>query len=284
MLPIHFMKPYTLNSKGRMLVIDQPVVMGIINTTPDSFYSNSRQADLKSILHTADQMLSDGAGILDIGGMSTRPGSSLVTEQEEITRVLPAIEQIKKYFPQSFLSIDTYRSKVATLAVEHGADIVNDISAGSMDTHMLTTVATLNVPYVAMHMQGKPSTMQNHPEYRNVAVAVLQYCADKLNECRSAGIKDVIIDPGFGFGKTIEHNYSLLKNLHTFSILEAPILAGMSRKSMLYKYLERTPEAALNATSVVNTLALEQGAHILRVHDVKEASEVVKIWRKYQSA
>ncbi len=276
------MKVYTLNCNGRLFIIDRPVVMGIINTTPDSFYSGGRDGDIRDILHKADRMLQEGAGILDIGGLSTRPGSAAVTEREETDRVVPAISMIKKYFPQAFISVDTYRSGVARAAFESGADMVNDISAGNMDRNMIPVVAGLNIPYIAMHMQGTPATMQDAPRYENVALEVLQCCADKLLECRNAGIKDVITDPGFGFGKSLEQNYTLLKRLHTFSVLDTPLLAGVSRKSMLYKYLHITPEEALNATSVVNAWALEQGVHILRVHDVREARQVVTLWEMYR--
>lgn len=275
------MKVYTLNCNGRIFLIDRPVVMGIINVTPDSFYSGGRDGDLRNILHKADRMLREGAGILDIGGLSTRPGSAPVTEREETDRVAPVVAMIKKYFPQAFVSVDTYRSGVAKAAFESGADIINDISSGEMDSEMIATVAGLNIPYVAMHMQGTPATMQDAPRYEHVAMEVLQYCAGKLLECRNAGIKDVIIDPGFGFGKSMAQNYMLLKQLHTFSVLDTPLLAGVSRKSMLYKYLGITPEEALNATSVANSWALDQGAHILRVHDVKEAMEVVTLWEMY---
>lgn len=274
---------YTLNCNGRLFVMDSPVVMGIINATPDSFYSGGRDGDIREILHKADRMLQAGAGILDIGGLSTRPGSAAVTEREETDRVVPVISMIKKYFPQAFISVDTYRSGVAKAAFENGADMVNDISAGNMDRDMIPVVAGLNIPYIAMHMQGIPANMQDDPRYDDVALEVLKACADKLLECRNAGIKDVITDPGFGFGKTLEQNYTLLKRLHTFAVLDTPLLAGVSRKSMLYKYLHITPEEALNATSVVNAWALEQGVHILRVHDVREARQVVDLWEMYRA-
>lgn len=277
------MKVYTLNCNGRLFVIDRPVVMGIINVTPDSFYSGGRDTELRDILHKADRMLQAGAGILDIGGLSTRPGSAPVTEREETDRVAPVIAMIKKYFPQAFISVDTYRSGVAKAAFENGADMINDISAGSMDSNMIPVVAGMNIPYIAMHMQGTPANMQDAPRYGDVAIEVLQYCAGKLQECRNAGIKDIIIDPGFGFGKSITQNYILLKKLHTFTVLDTPLLAGISRKSMIYQQLGITPGEALNATSVVNSWALEQGAHILRVHDVEEALQVINLWEMYRS-
>lgn len=278
------MKSFTLNCNGKIINIEQPIIMGIINVTPDSFYTQGRNSDLKGILHAANNMLDEGAAILDIGGLSTRPGSESITAKEEIDRVIPAIEQIKKYFPQSIISVDTYRSEVAIAAYEYGADIINDISAGALDPMMLSSVALIGTPYIAMHMQGNPKNMQQQPQYDQVGVEVLQYCANKLGECRQAGIKDVIIDPGFGFGKSIAHNYALLRHLHTFHILETPILVGISRKSMLYKPLEIEAAEALNATTAAHMLALNEGAHILRVHDVKAANEAIKIWQLYKQA
>lgn len=268
---------YTLNCKGRLLVIEKPLVMGILNITPDSFYSGSRVKNEQSILYKAEQMLNEGATILDIGGQSTRPGSNRLSANEELERVLPAIQLIKQQFPSCFLSIDTYHSSVAKEAVAAGADMVNDISAGSMDDQMFSTVAVLNIPYIAMHMQGTPDTMQQNPAYEHVTREVLDYFIKKTEQCNSAGIKDIIIDPGFGFGKTIVHNFQLLRELEVFQTLNYPLLAGLSRKSTIYKTLGTTTEEALNGTTVLNTIALQKGASILRVHDVKEAVEAITL-------
>jgi dihydropteroate synthase len=272
---------FTLNCRGKLLVIDSPVIMGIINITPDSFYSSNSNDD---ILPLAGKMIQEGAAILDIGGQSTRPGSQRITAAEEIKRVLPVIEKLKAHFPDTIISIDTYSSKVAEVAAKAGAAIINDISGGEMDTQMLGTVAALDVPYVCMHMKGTPETMQQLPHYENVITEILDFFNSKLQQCKKAGIKDVIIDPGFGFGKTMEHNFSLLKNLHAFSILDKPVLAGISRKSMVYKTLNTTAENALNGTSVLNTMALLNGASILRVHDVKEARQAITLYEQYKKA
>ncbi len=228
-------------------------------------------------------MIGAGARILDIGGMSTRPDAPEVTQQEELDRVLPVISAIKTAFPDIFISIDTYRAAVAAQAVAAGADIVNDISAGDADPGMLDTVARLEVPYIAMHMQGMPATMQHNPQYGNVVQEVLNYFIRKLQACSDAGIRDVILDPGFGFGKTIAHNYQLLKGLYTLQLTGKAILVGVSRKSMIYKFLETGPEEALNGTTALHMLALQQGAALLRVHDVKEASECIKIFNYFQT-
>lgn len=272
---------FTLNCKGRLLVVDKPLVMGIINVTPDSFYSDSRHETVDAVLQQAEQMLRDGAGILDIGGQSTRPGSEKLSADEELKRVIAPIEAINKNFPEVFISIDTYYSKVAALAVEAGVSIVNDISAGHIDSAMIEAVAALKVPYVLMHMQGTPQTMQQQPLYGNVTREVLDFLSKKVNELHKAGITDVIVDPGFGFGKTITHNFELLRNLSVFKILSCPILLGVSRKSTIYKTLGITAEESLNGTTVLNTIGLMNGASILRVHDVKEAMESIKLFLAY---
>ncbi len=269
---------FTLNCKGKLLALDEPRVMGIINITPDSFYKGSRFVEKDEVLKQADKMIKDGADILDIGGQSTRPGSEQISADEELKRVLNNIDAIHNNFPQTIISIDTWYSKVAYEAVNAGASMVNDISAGNMDEQMLKTVASLEVPYVSMHMKGKPQTMQQDPTYENVCREVLDFFIAKKDECEKAGIHDVVIDPGFGFGKTIAHNFELLKNLSVFKMLDAPILVGLSRKSTIYKTLGIGAEEALNGTTVLNTIALMSGANILRVHDVKEAREVVKLW------
>lgn len=274
----------TLNCKGRLLVIDKPVVMGIINTTPDSFFEGSRYSVIQQIVDTAGKMINDGATIIDIGGQSTRPGSKSVSAEEELERTGPAIAALHKHFPETFISIDTYYSLVARETVLLGADIVNDISAGSMDANLLPVVAELNVPYVLMHMQGTPATMQTEPHYTDVVQEVLQFLVYTKNKLQGAGIKDIIIDPGFGFGKTIQHNLRLLKQLNTFSMLDCALLAGLSRKSTVYKTLHTTAAEALNGTTVLNTLALNNGADILRVHDVKEAMECITLYEAYKKA
>ena len=268
---------FTLNCKGRLLVVDKPLVMGIINVTPDSFYELSRKQSIDGLLQQAELMINDGAAILDIGGQSTRPGSEPVNEDEELKRVIPAIEAISGRFRDVIISIDTYYAGVANKAVEAGASIINDISAGSMDAEMIATAANLKVPYVLMHMQGTPGDMQHAPYYENVTREVLDFFIAKTDELRKAGVNDIIIDPGFGFGKTIVHNFELLRNLGFFKMLNCPLLVGISRKSTICKTLNITPDQALNGTTVLNTVSLMNGASILRVHDVKEAVQAVKL-------
>lgn len=275
---------FTLNCKGRLLVVDKPLVMGIINVTPDSFYSGSRYEGVDAVLRQAEKMLKDGATVLDIGGQSTRPGSEKLSADEELKRVITPVAAINKHFPEAFISIDTYYSQVAAGAVAAGASIVNDISAGSMDAAIIETVASLKVPYVLMHMQGTPQTMQKQPQYENVTREVLDFMIKKISELRKAGITDVIIDPGFGFGKTIAHNFELLNNLSVFRMLNSPLLLGVSRKSTIYKTLGITADESLNGTTVLNTIGLMNGASILRVHDVKEAVESVKLFEACRSA
>jgi len=253
-----------------------PLVMGILNATPDSFHAASRVA-VDSALRTAERMLEEGAAMLDIGGMSTRPGSEAISEAEELQRALPVIAAVHERFPEAWLSIDTYRSKVAQQAVEAGACMVNDISAGLLDPEMLTTVAELGVPYIAMHMQGTPRSMQQAPIYTNVAAEVTHFLSERLTAAHAAGIADVILDPGFGFGKTTAHNYTLMRELGRITALGAPVLVGVSRKRMINEVLGTTAAEALNGTTVLNTLALVGGASILRVHDVREAMEAVKL-------
>ena len=268
---------FTLNCKGRLLVVDKPLVMGIINTTPDSFYTGSRSAATDEILTQAERMIKEGAAIIDIGGQSSRPGSALICPEEELRRVIPAVNEISKQFPEIIISIDTFYSSVAAEAIAAGASIVNDISAGAIDAQMIDTVAGLNVPYVLMHMQGTPLTMQQNPVYEDVTKEILDFFILKTEKLKNAGIKDIIVDPGFGFGKTAEHNFELLRNLEVFKILNFPLLLGVSRKSMINKTLDITADEALNGTTVLNTVGLLKGASILRVHDVKEAVEAVKL-------
>jgi dihydropteroate synthase len=268
---------FTLNYKGRLLVIDRPWIMGIINITPDSFYAGSRQTQTDDILRRAEKMLTESADILDIGGQSSRPGSTIISKEEEMQRVLPAVEQIYNRFPEAVISIDTFYADVARDCIQAGAGIVNDISAGKMDIEMLQTVATLQTPFIIMHMKGVPGTMQQKPVYENLLKEVTDFFITKIDECKKAGIRDLIIDPGFGFGKTIAHNFELLSNLSIFEILNCPLLLGVSRKSTIYKTLGTNAEEALNGTTVLNTIGLLKGANILRVHDVKEAKEAVKL-------
>jgi len=257
--------------------------MGILNATPDSFYTRSLDSTLKGLLNRAEQMLQEGARILDVGGMSSRPGAPAVPVDEELSRILPVISAIRSAFPEALISVDTYRARVAEAAVMAGAGMVNDISAGSMDPGMIPTVAGLRVPYIAMHMKGTPADMQQNPVYEDVVAEISDYFIQKTGECTAAGITDIIIDPGFGFGKTQEHNFKLLKGMHVLAALQKPVLAGVSRKSMLYRMLGTTAEAALNATTAVHMLALQQGASLLRVHDVREAVECIRLFSYYQT-
>lgn len=275
---------YTLNCRGKLLMLDRPWVMGVINITPDSFYEGSRRQHLEDVMKAAGEMINCGAQIIDIGGQSTRPGSRRISSQEEIDRTVPAIEQILGLYPEALISIDTYSSSVAEAAVQAGAAIVNDISSGDMDVDIISVVARLKTPYICMHMQGTPDNMQDNPRYENVTLAVLDYLIAKTEQCRKAGIHDVIIDPGFGFGKTIAHNFTLLKELSALRIIDRPLMVGLSRKSTIYKTLHTTPEEALNGTTVLNTIALMNGANILRVHDVKEAKEVIDLFWTYKKA
>jgi dihydropteroate synthase len=258
--------------------------MGIINATPDSFYEGHLKYGKDDILQMAGKMISDGATILDIGGQSTRPGSQPIGIEEELERAIPIVASIYEKYPDTVISIDTYNSEVAIAAVATGASIVNDISGGSLDKAMIQTVADLKVPYICMHMQGTPANMQKEPKYTDVVKEVLDHFISKLDECSKAGIKDIIIDPGFGFGKTIEHNFQLLKRLSVFSMTNRPILVGLSRKSTVYKTLGITVSEALNGTTVLNTMALLNGASILRVHDVKEAKEAITLYKAYKKA
>ncbi|MCU0404053.1 MAG: dihydropteroate synthase [Chitinophagaceae bacterium] len=268
---------FTLNGRGRLISLEKPLVMGIINITPDSFFAGSRQATLSGVLMQAEKMLSEGAAILDLGGQSTRPGAERVSADEESERVVPAVEAIISRFPEAVISVDTFYSMVANRAVEAGALIVNDVSAGLLDADMLQTVARLRVPYICMHMKGEPQTMQHNPQYEDVTREVLDFFIRRIEDCRKAGIVDIIADPGFGFGKTIAHNFELIKNLDVFKILDVPLLMGISRKSTIYKTLGITADEALNGTTVLHTIGLMKGANILRVHDVKEAVEAVKL-------
>lgn len=269
-----------MNCRGRLLDLSSPVVMGILNLTPDSFFDGGRYSDLSSILSQAEKMLNEGAVLLDVGGASSRPGAAEVSETEELQRVIPAIEALASHFPEAFISVDTWRARVAREAVHAGAGIVNDISAWEFDPDLLPTLAELKVPYVLMHMQGRPGTMQQDPQYVDVVTEVLDFLIRKVEALNQAGIYDVVIDPGFGFGKTVAHNFELLKNLHAFHrVLSLPVLAGISRKSMICKTLGVKPAEALNGTTALHMVALQQGAAILRAHDVEEAVQVIQLWK-----
>jgi len=268
---------FQINCKGKLLSLDIPIVMGIINATPDSFYEHSRQPSVDKALELAEKHLLAGASILDIGGYSSKPGAENVSVEEELNRVIPVISEIQKRFPKTIISVDTFRSQVAHKALEAGAAIINDISAGEMDEQMFDLVIAAKVPYIMMHMQGTPQTMQINPTYKDIVQEVTYYFSKKVAYLQSKGVADIILDLGFGFGKTIEHNYTLLNQLEHFHLFNLPILAGVSRKSMLYKPLEISAIEALNATTVAHTIALLKGAKILRTHDVKEAVEAIKI-------
>lgn len=273
-----------INCNGTLIDLSSPKIMGILNITPNSFFDGGKFNSLDAAVAQTEKMLSEGATFIDIGGASSKPGVDEISVDEELSRVLPIIEKIATTFPKAIISIDTYRSEVAQKAVEAGAQIVNDISAGNMDSKMLQTVGALGVPYIAMHMQGTPQTMQNNPSYDDVLTAVRYFFSEKINAAHAAGIDDVILDPGFGFGKTTQHNFAMLNHLHTLYIEGVPLLVGVSRKSMIYKTLHTNSESALNGTTVLNTVALQHGAHILRVHDVKEAKEAVQLVEALKNA
>ncbi len=271
----------TINCKGKLIDLSTPKVMGILNLTPDSFYDGGKNSDEKKVLNQVEKMLSEGAAFIDLGGYSSRPGAKHITENEEENRVLPALKAILKHFPEALISVDTFRSGLAAKTINLGACMINDISAGNLDKDMFRTVAALQVPYVAMHMPGTPETMQKMTHYDNLVTDLVYFFSKKISELRELHINDIIIDVGFGFGKTLEQNYSLLRKLEVFQMLGVPILTGISRKSMVYKIIGTDPEQALNGTTVANTIALLKGSNILRVHDVKEAVEAVKITGAY---
>jgi dihydropteroate synthase len=270
----------TINCLGKLIDLSSPKVMGILNVTPNSFYDGGRHRDEKSLLGQVEKMLVEGAAFIDIGAYSSKPDAEFVSQEEEIARLIPIIKLVLQHFPETLISVDTFRSNVARAAIENGACIINDISAGSLDEKMMPTVAELQVPYVMMHMKGNPQTMQSLAQYQNITKEMLLYFSRKVAEARSLGINDLVIDPGFGFAKTLEQNFEVMNNLELFQILELPMLVGISRKSMIYKTLETQPDFALNGTTVLNTIALQKGANILRVHDVKEAIESINLVNK----
>ncbi len=268
----------SINCNGKILDLSTPVVMGILNCTPDSFYEGGIGNSPEIYLKRVTGMVGDGVDIIDIGGMSTRPGADPVSPKEELKRILPVIEMTRKEFPGVVISVDTFRADVAEAAYQSGADMINDISGGELDRGMMSFIAESKLPYVLMHMKGTPKNMQNNPQYNDPVNEIFHFFLTKIKAFGQSGIHDLIIDPGFGFGKSLDHNFELLKKLEVFTILDKPILAGISRKSMLYKTIEGGPEDALCATCAMNMVALQNGAKILRVHDVKEAKDVIRLW------
>lgn len=273
-----FSSKKTLNLRGKLMVLDTPKVMGILNLTPDSFHDGGRYIQEDSIVQQVGKMLAEGADIIDVGGCSTRPGTPSVSEEEETFRVINGIDIILRHYPEAVVSIDTFRSNVARKAVEHGALMINDISGGTLDKEMFKYVADAGVPYILMHMRGNPENMQKNVDYQNLLEEMLIFFQRRVSSLQEMGVADIIVDPGFGFAKTISQNFEILRNLHYFQILNLPILAGLSRKSTIYRSLGIDPEEALNGTTVLNTIALMNGAKLLRVHDVKEAVEAVKLY------
>ena len=269
-----------INIRGNLYDFSSPKVMGILNITPDSFYDGGKFKDDQKIKNHINKMINDGMDILDIGGYSSRPGASEVSISEELERVIPTLIFIKKNFKNLIISIDTFRSEVAKASLIEGADIINDISAGVFDSKMMDVISKFNCPYILMHMKGNPRNMQNSPKYKHTAVEIIQFLAERIKVARKKNIVDIIVDPGFGFGKTVEHNFEILNNLENFKALDAPLLTGFSRKSMIFKTLKTTSDEALNGTSSLNTIALMKGTNILRVHDVKEAKECIILYEK----
>ena len=269
-----------INIRGKLFDLSKPKVMGILNLTPDSFYDGGVHNEINNIENHVNMMVEDGMDILDIGGYSSKPGAKNISLDEEMTRVIPILKHIRKIFPDLIISIDTFRSKIASMSLDEGADMINDISGGTLDKNMMSVVSKNNCPYILMHMQGNPQNMQNDPSYENVTLEIIQYLAQRIKIAHDNNIVDIIVDPGFGFGKTLEHNFEILNNLDKFNVLDTPILAGFSRKSMIYKTLKTSNKKALNGTSSLNTIALMKGAKILRVHDVKEAKECIILHEK----
>ena len=273
----------TINCRGNLIDLTIPKIMGILNVTPNSFYDGGEYSNETEILYQVEVMLDEGATFIDIGAYSSKPNAEFVSEQEELQRIVPVVNLILKHFPETILSIDTFRSEVAKACIENGAELINDISAGSLDEKMMEIVSQYQLPYVMMHMRGNPQTMQTLTQYDNIVQEMLLYFSEKVAQARSFGINDLILDPGFGFAKTTEQNYEVLQKLELFQMLELPILAGVSRKSMIYKVLNTSSQEALNGTTFLNTIALTKGAGILRVHDVKEAMECVTLFNKLNS-
>jgi dihydropteroate synthase len=272
-----FSKKRTINCRGKLIDLSSPIIMGILNVTPDSFYDGGVYTTVNKALARAESIIREGGTIIDIGAYSSRPGAADISPEEELKRLIPVIEAIRERFPDTIISIDTFRSGVAKESILAGADIINDISSGDLDPLMFKIIKELGVPYIAMHMKGDPQNMQNNPEYQDILQEIILYFSALVKELNGMGIADIILDPGFGFGKTLEHNYQILHHLEDFKLFQLPILVGISRKSMIYKLLNTNAKEALNGTTVINTIALLKGADILRVHDVKEALEVIKI-------
>ncbi|PRZ21658.1 dihydropteroate synthase [Flavobacterium granuli] len=270
----------TINCKGQLINLSIPKIMGILNVTPNSFFDGGKYNLENEILARVEKMLAEGATFIDIGAYSSKPSAEFVSEKEEIERIVPVVQLILKNFPEALLSIDTFRSEVAKACIENGAALINDIAAGNLDDKMFEVIAKYNVPYIMMHMRGTPQTMQSMTHYDDIIKEMLFYFSEKINKARSLGINDLIIDPGFGFAKTLEQNFEVMQKMELFQMLELPLLVGISRKSMIYKVLNSNPEEALNGTTFLNTIALTKGASILRVHDVKEAVECVQLWNK----
>lgn len=277
MIVFHTHLCQSINTVQRLITFEKPLIMGILNVTPDSFFDGGQHNNIEAALNRVQQMVADGVDIIDIGAYSSRPGAPLITAQEEIDRAIPIIQAVKASFPNLLLSIDTFRAEVAKQTVIAGVHIINDISGGTLDENMFKTVAELKVPYILMHMRGTPATMQQQTDYNDVVTDICTFFGEKISQLRAMGVKDIILDPGFGFAKTIDQNYELLKRVDEFHYLGLPILGGISRKSMIYKKLGITPQESLTSTVVLNTLLLERGVQILRVHDVKEAKEIVKL-------
>lgn len=275
---------YALNCNGFLLNLDVPKVMGVLNVTPDSFFDGGQYSNINDALRRVSEMVEEGASIIDIGGMSSRPGAEIIDIKEELKRVMPILKEVKRAFPEVVISIDTVHSEVAQRAIDEGASIINDISGGELDNKIWSVASENNVPYILMHMQGKPNSMQNNPKYDDVTLDILKYLRDKVYLLRNLGLKDIVIDPGFGFGKTVEQNYVLLSRLSSFKILDCPLLAGISRKSMIHRLLNIDAKDALNGTTACHMIALQNGAKILRVHDVKEAKECILIFEQIRKA
>lgn len=282
--PLSTQIPFSINIKGKLLSLSKPIVMGVVNITPDSFFKNSRVHDLEELCSKVQEMWELGAAIIDIGAASSRPGAKLVSSNDELKVLLPALQSLVKKFPEIPFSIDTYNAETARACVGEGASVINDISSGSIDSNMFQTIASLRVPYIMMHMQGIPENMQQNPTYSDVLDEIIEFFLKKILLARDSGVNDIIIDPGFGFGKTLEHNYFLLRYLKQLNILQLPILCGLSRKSFINNVIHTKPETALNGTTVLNTIALLNGANILRVHDVLEAKQAIDLINFYQTA
>ena len=269
-----------INCKGQIIDLSTPKIMGILNITPNSFYDGGKYSLENNAISQVEKMLKEGATFIDIGAYSSKPNAEFISQEEELIRIIPVVKSILKEFPEALLSIDTFRSSVAQECLNNGAALINDISAGSLDEKMMEVISKYNVPYIMMHLRGTPQTMQSQTNYEHLINEMITYFSDKVNKARSLGINDLIIDPGFGFAKTTDQNYEILSNLELFKVLELPILAGVSRKSMIYKPLEVTANDALNGTTVLNTISITKGANIIRVHDVKEALECIKLCEK----